>query len=285
MSIPRSWPGVPKSIWPALNRLADGVDTALNWRTDGSLEVQVQGGSVYGSVTYPDPIVAMILGGANPYSWARVVPADDGVWYVQDAQPIQGWCDDQFTTIIISAAWNGSAVYFECLDDVQAVGITAGSIVRVRGVNPSTYDDDYVVASVSGTTFTVAVASDPGAYALGGGACFDLTGTDAFRPAYEENNNLTVTVGTIVRMEQRVLNAGDTAEYEYRFACPLITPAVPQPQTPAQWWDEPEDWWSPPPSGVTRTNTRVISIACVNNQIVYVTETDFFNNGQLQKVT
>jgi len=218
--VDRNWSNVPKALWPALNRLADAVDTALNWRTDGSLVVQVQGGSMYGAVTYPEPIMGMVLGGTDPYSWARVTPDEAGVWYVDSAQPLYGQRTGQVVAILNTASYDSGTglITFETKKDIQTAGVTAGTTVKVRGVNPSSYNGDYTVVTCTGQNFT-ATASDPGTYAFGGGACFDVTAATAFRPAYEENDNATVGVGKIVRIEQRILTTidGEDVEYEYRF--------------------------------------------------------------------
>jgi hypothetical protein len=52
-----------------------------------------------------------------------------------------------------------------------------------------------------------------------------------------------------------------------------------------QWWSDEDDWWNPPAAGLTGTRDPVISVACVDNVIVYVTEAHFYNNGQLRQVT
>ena len=283
MEVSKTWPGVPKELWPSLNKLADAVNTALNWRTDGSLVVEVQGGVTKATVQFPDPIVAMVLGGSNPYSWARVVPDDDGVWYVDSANGLWGQCDSQVTSAITDISFNAGTLTFECQNNIQDAGITVGATVRVRGVNPQEFDNDYVVTAVYENFFDASVAASPGTYERGGGACFDVIGATAYRPTWEENDNIYVPVGAIVRMEQRILNSDDDTEYEYRFIGPFMPELVQK--TPAQWWADPVEWWSPPPAGITGTRSPVISVACINNQIVYVTEAQFYNNGQLQQVT
>ena len=252
----RNWPGVPKNLWPALNMLADKVDTALNWRTDGSMNIQVLGGSMYGTVTYPEAIMGMVLGGTNPYSWARVEPADDGVWYVTSVQPLYGQCAGQFVTTINDIAYDAGTLTFECQNDLAAAFVVPGTLVKVRGVNPTALDADYTVVTVHDNIFTVSVPSDPGTYVFGGAACFTVSSATEFRPNYEENSNTAAPVGTIVRVEQRILNSEDDGpEYEYRFI--FSDSGTPGPQGPSGpshpgYDGEPgEDGWPlPGPQGI-----------------------------------
>ena len=218
MEVSKSWPGVPKALWPSLNKLADAVNTALNWRTDGSLVVQAQGGQMTATIQLPQTLQAMILGGSNPYSWAAVTPDDDGVWYIDSVQGLSGQAPNQVVSLINSASWSAGTLTFECQDDVQALGVTAGTTVKVRGVNPIDFDDDtYVVTAVHENTFDVLVAVNPGTYVIGGAACFDVTGATEFRPAWEYNLNPAVQVGQVVDIDVRTMNSDTDQEYEYKF--------------------------------------------------------------------
>jgi hypothetical protein len=93
--------------------------------------------------------------------------------------------------------------------------------------------------SATNDQFTATLSSDPGTYVNSGGDQVNISGSEAFRPADEENSNSSVPMFAVVRMMPRVLNvADDDAEYEHRFQYQAAqAPAVPQ------WWNEIDQWW------------------------------------------
>ena len=257
---PRNWPGIHPSAWPALNRLAQAVETALNWRTDGSLQIQQSSGSMYAAVPPPPEFLGIILGGNQPYSFAKLTPDDLGVWYGENSQgPLNGHCANQSTGTVLTAAVSGTIATYtlieplaliEPLQTVVIAGINpteyGGYYSGAPGTNPSTglsYDisggfwpaGGYSVNGYNGMFQVLNVIPNPGGglvfqvqlptapsevYQYGGVCCFWNTGDVDYRPAYEENGNNAVPVGTVVRMYPRhrcneYVDA--TTDMEFRF--------------------------------------------------------------------
>ncbi len=74
-----SWYGVPAEIWPALDYIMDAVNKPLDIRTDGSILLhQGATGEVTLAVPQEDEILAVIIGGSNPYSWRRAYTLPSG---------------------------------------------------------------------------------------------------------------------------------------------------------------------------------------------------------------
>lgn len=226
INLGRTWPGVPQSMWPALNRLAEGVETALNWRTDGSLEVQVQGGYMTASVPPPTDFDTLILAGTNPYCWAKLAQFNDGKWYVDTVTPLVGWIDGYTVAAVADLVWNaGTAVI--TLQGVASVPWAVGTQVTIKGTNPVAWDQTVTITSIDqpSLAFQASIASDPGTYVTGGAVVGLVSGATAFRPGYEYNENVSVPAGARSRMLVHILNAEDSSEgaddapeYEHQFA-------------------------------------------------------------------
>ena len=235
-SLGRSWPGVPQEMWPALNRLAEGVETALNWRTDESIQIQLQGGYMTASVPPPTDFDTVILAGVNPYCWAKLNQFKDGKWYVDTATPLVGWIAGYEVVTLRDATWSGGVGTFFLSGNSSTVPFTSGQSVTVKGTDPIAWDATYTITSINQQelSFTAAITTDPDTYVTGGAVVGAVTDNDAFRPGYEINDHTTVPVGARSRMRVHVLNATESAdgaddapEYEHQFTyqdncdCPL----------------------------------------------------------------
>jgi hypothetical protein len=247
------------AVRQALLQLQQQVSTALNWRTDGTLRVQQALGSMYGSIAGPPWFMAIILGGSQPYSFAKAHPDALGVWYAQSTAPLYGQCANQRVTMLANATWNGSSVSFSVTDDVS-MSVSVGMSFTVQGANPATFNGDYVVTSImqmvgQGTTITAILATSPGTYVTDGAVCFYGTTDYAARPAYEENDNISVQVGTVVRMMPRIFEdnsvyttQGDE-EYRFQHCCSGQVPPAPNqfvPQFDEYSVNEPDFIWPQP---------------------------------------
>ena len=235
----RTWPGIDPAAWPKMNELAEAVETSLNWRTDGTLQVIQGQGSMYGVVPPPPGFMAVILGGTDPYSWAKLKPDITGIWYSDPDAPLVGYVDARRVATIIGASWVSNIVTFTAGEDISAI-LSIGEIVTVTGTNPAGYDDTYTVLTIAnspnGTVFTASKTTDPGIYLASGVVYLAAASTDtAFRPAYEHNGNKEVPVGTRVWMMPRILNVDDEetpTDLEHRFdypsCCEILLPEPPR---------------------------------------------------------
>jgi hypothetical protein len=241
---PRNWPGIHPSAWPALNRLAQAIETALNWRTDGSLQVQQAEGSMYGAVPPPPEFLGIIMGGNQPYSFAKLTPDNLGEWFGENADgPLIGHCANQSTGTVVNATAVGNTATIYLIEDLSSF-IAVGQTVVIAGINPTEYGGYYsgatgtnpstgqtyafsggvwpqggyscdgynglfkvsaVLPNVNGgSVFQIVLCDSPPPYVFGGNVCFWNTGDVNFRAAYEENGNTGVPVGAVVRMYPRL---------------------------------------------------------------------------------
>ena len=220
--LPRTWKGIDRAAWPSLNKIADLIERMANSQTDGSIVWNLDEGTMY--VPEPQEFEAVILGGTNPYAWAKLRSDVDGVWYAMNEEEGSeiGWPEDFAVATVKAASWAGGTVTFT-LD--QDISVAAGEEVFVAGVQPSEYGGTYTAVTGSGDTFTAALAADPGTYVTGGAVCKASSGNDAFREGYEYNSNETVPKGKVVWLKPRYLTDGDGTDQEYKFpyCCEPVT--------------------------------------------------------------
>lgn len=121
----KGWPGLPRQAWPKLNKLVSYLDTALNLRSDGTLDVQQSTGAIHVAVPQDVTYKAVITGGMNPYNWRRVLDRADGV--------IDLYTDDD------GASCGGNDTYRPAFERTGNPDVQPGSIVWLR---PAFYDVD-----------------------------------------------------------------------------------------------------------------------------------------------
>lgn len=114
---------------------------------DAATAATFNGSSGYLSIPVPDPTGTALYGGAFTFE-AMVKPAGHAV------------------STISNAVYSGGIV---TVTTSSGHGLSPGEIVVITGATPSGYNGTFVViSSPTGTTFTYALPSDPGAYSAGG---------------------------------------------------------------------------------------------------------------------
>jgi hypothetical protein len=125
------------------------------------------------------------------------------------------------TSAITGATWSNGLATFTVASNSYVVGQT----VTVTGVTPAGYNGARTVTSVTGTTFTVGIATNPGTYTSGGTALGSPTGftyslpLSAVATASRATDAVTITavtwssvngVGTVTVTANNTFSAGQT---------------------------------------------------------------------------
>ena len=142
--------GTTHEGWPVFNTVEEAVK-----ETGANVSVSATGGVSLGAST--------ITGNLSVVSTGAIV--DSGALTVTGTSSFNAT-----TSTITGGTWSGGQATFTA-SNTYIVGQT----VTVTGVSPSGYNGAFVVASATGTSFTVGLATNPGTYTSGGSLFANIT--------------------------------------------------------------------------------------------------------------